>query len=155
MACSPPEVFDMQQVRWIVDSYRHWLGADLLVPLPNVSVWASALWSASRVVVSHGVEPDPVFNYGNRAALERFGYSWDQFTRLPSRYSAEPLNRDERSRVLDDVRRQGFSCGYQGVRIAANGQKFRIHSAVVWNLIDDSGHYRGQAACFAEWTDLP
>ena len=41
--------------------------------------------------------------------------------------------------------------GGMGVRISAGGRRFRIDRAVVWNLVDDEGAYRGQAASFAVW----
>ena len=45
----------------------------------------------------------------------------------------------------------GFIDDYTGVRISASGRRFRIDKAVVWNLVDQEGLYRGQAACFDAW----
>ena len=100
-------------------------------------------------MVSHGTEDDPVFNYGNRAALARFAMAWEEFTRLPSRESAEPVHRDERRRLLDRVARDGFIDDYEGVRITATGERFVVRGAVVWNVVDAEGVLRGQAATFA------
>jgi len=84
-------------------------------------------------------------------ALEVFAMDFAGFTRLPSRYSAEPLERDERARLLERVGRDGFIDDYAGVRISASGQRFRIKQAVVWNLIDEQGICHGQAASFDHW----
>jgi len=80
--------------------------------------------------------------------------SFADFTRLPSRYSAEPLAREERARLLARVSRDGFIDDYAGVRISAQGKRFRIAQAVVWNLIDADGRCHGQAATFTDWTPL-
>jgi hypothetical protein len=40
------------------------------------------------------------------------------------------------------------------VRIAADGTRFRIEDAVIWNLVDEAGHRQGQAAAFGNWTML-
>lgn len=136
----------------LVDSYRHLTGRQLVEPGPTIE---AALWSAPRVIVAHGTETDPVFFYGNRLALQLFEMSWDDFTRLPSRYSAEAPDRAERSRLLARVARDGYIDDYAGVRIAASGRRFRIESAVVWNLIDTAGHCHGQAATFERWVMLP
>ncbi|HRC61413.1 MAG TPA: MEKHLA domain-containing protein [Candidatus Propionivibrio aalborgensis] len=112
------------------------------------------LWSAPRVIVAHGIEAEPVFFYGNRMALELFEMDFASFTHLPSRYSAEPLERQERARLLERVRRDGFIDDYAGVRISATGKRFRIEQAVVWNLIDGNGDIHGQAATFDRWKPI-
>ena len=112
------------------------------------------LWNAPRVIVAHGTEDDPVFFYGNRQALEAFEMNFVNFTRLPSRFSAEPVNREERALLLERVSRDGFIDDYAGVRISATGKRFRIEQAVVWNLIDANGECHGQAATFDRWTSL-
>ena len=107
-----------------------------------------ALWNAPRAIVAHGTEDDPVFFYGNRLALQLFEMSFDEFTRLPSRFSAEPQAREERSKLLERVTRQGYADNYSGMRIASSGKRFMIADGTVWNLIDEQGKHRGQAAVF-------
>jgi hypothetical protein len=111
-------------------------------------------WHAPRVIVAHGVEDDPLFFYGNRLALQAFEMDFATFTRLPSRFSAEPLARDERARLLERVTRDGYIDDYAGVRISARGTRFRIEQAVVWSLLDGNGQYHGQAATFDRWTPV-
>jgi hypothetical protein len=93
-----------------------------------------------------------VFNYGNRAALELFEMSWRDFVALPSRESAEPVNREERRKLLDRVSSHGFVDDYRGVRISSTGRRFRIEEATVWNVLDESNVYRGQAAVIFRWS---
>jgi PAS domain-containing protein len=135
----------------IATSYRRLTGRNLIPPDADP---VEALWSAPRVIVAHGTEADPIFFYGNQAALDRFGMTLEAFTTLPSRHSAEPLHRDERQALLDRVTRHGFIDDYTGIRIAADGTRFRIEQATVWNLIDADGSIHGQAATFDRWTDL-
>ena len=112
------------------------------------------LWNAPRVIVAHGTEPDPIFFYGNRRALEVFEMDWASFVGMPSRLSAEPLLREERARLLQRVTEDGCITDYAGIRISATGRRFRIEQAVVWNLIDGSGMCHGQAATFDRWERL-
>lgn len=139
-------------VSLLASSFRRLLGRDLVVAGDSVE---TALWLAPRVIVAHGTENDPIFFYANRLALKRFEMSWDEFTRLPSPYSAEAPVRDERAQLLARVSRDGYIDDYAGVRIAASGRRFRIESAVVWNLIDAAGQCHGQAATFDRWVELP
>jgi hypothetical protein len=138
----------------IADSFHRLTGQQLLIRPEGISC-AEALWAAPHVIVAHGTEADPVFFYGNHRALELFDMSFETFTRLPSRLSAEPVAQAERAALLARVTRDGFIADYAGVRIAANGARFRIEQAVVWNLIDSQGVLHGQAATFSRWQCLP
>jgi hypothetical protein len=108
----------------------------------------AALWDLPCAVVAHGIESDPLFFFGNRAALAAFECDVVRFVGMPSRLSAEAPLRDERQRLLDRVSRDGFIDDYFGIRISASGRRFRIDRAVVWNLVDGQGVRHGQAATF-------
>ena len=138
--------------RLILANYRRWLGRDL-ARIAGGPEAAMQLFNAPCAVLSALGPPgsDHVFNYANRAALELFEYSWDELMGKPSSASAEPVHRDERRRLLDEVGRRGFIEDYSGVRISKNGRRFRIEQATVFNLTDDAGHYLGQAATFSRW----
>ena len=135
----------------IDESYRRLTGRQLVQPRDDLAV---ALWHAPRAIVAHGTQADPIFFYGNALALDLFEMPADEFMRLPSRLSAEPMLRDERARLLDRVTRDGFIDDYAGIRISASGQRFRIEQATVWNIIDATGAMHGQAATFDRWTML-
>ncbi|HEX5392003.1 MAG TPA: MEKHLA domain-containing protein [Rhodocyclaceae bacterium] len=139
--------------RLIVESYERLLGKPLLAASGESDLW-STLWAAPRVVVAHGTQDDPIFFYGNRMALQRFEMDFAAFTQLPSRYSAEPLLREERARLLKRVTRDGYIDDYAGIRIASSGRRFRIEQAVVWNLVDAEGCIHGQAATFDRWAPV-
>lgn len=143
--------FHWEHVQLLCQSYRVLIGRDLLTGNLHDRDSAELLYIAPFVVVSHDTAHDPVFNYANRKALELFEMSWDEMTSLPSRYSAELPNQAERARYLKMVKQNGFIENYSGIRITKTGKRFRIEQAVVWNLIDPSGTYRGQAATFGHW----
>ncbi len=84
-----------------------------------------ALWDLPAAVVAHGTEDDPVFFYGNRAALTLFEFPAAEFIRLPSRLSAVPQAREERARMLAAVAEHGFIDDYSGVRTARSGTPIR------------------------------
>ena len=107
-----------------------------------------AVWNAPRAIVAHGTEADPIFFYGNRLALQLFEMSFDQFARLPSRLSAEPLARTARARLLEQVSQRGYVDDYSGMRVASSGRRFMITGGTVWNLVDETGIRHGQAATF-------
>lgn len=104
---------------------------------------------APFAVVAHNADPDPVFIYANIAAQRCFGYGWSEFTSLPSRLSAEPINRADRQILLDKVKKDGHYSGYCGVRITKSGRRFSIDDGCIWQLTDHDGSTHGQAATFS------
>ena len=139
----------------LADSYAKLLGHPLVpqaMPAVEASEWLYE--SAPFAVLAHNTDPDPLFIYGNKAAQRRFEYSWDEITRLPSRLSAEALNREERQQFLARVQRLGYEAGYKGVRITKSGQRFMIEEATLWQLLDAVGKLHGQAVVIPRTQDL-
>lgn len=142
------------QSELIVGSYRHWLGEGLIPQGLSPEETARQLFVAPFVVVSHTPGRDPVLNYGNQMALELWEMTWNSFIQTPSRLTAEILDRPERAELLRKVAVQGYSRDYRGIRITSKGRRFRMEDAIIWNLVDKTGEYRGQAATFGRWTWL-
>lgn len=117
---------------------------------------AAALWLHPQPLVSHGTEADPIFRYANAAALALWQMDWHSFTSLRSRHSAEadPEIQSDRSALLTAALAQGHVADYQGIRISAKGQRFRISNTVLWTVTDASGHKHGQAALIGSVTLL-
>ena len=143
--------YQLEHTQLLNNSYKKLLSTDLLANAGADSDVAYQLFHAPFALVSHNTAREPIFNYANLKALELFELNWEAFTQLPSKLSAEPINQAERERLLAQVTQNGFIDNYAGVRISSTGKRFMINNAVVWNLIDDKGQNRGQAACFAEW----
>ncbi len=139
----------LRRLDLVVSSYQRLTGRRL-IDASHSDLW-QACWTAPRVIVAHGTEADPIFFYGNQLALRCFELDFAAFTRLPSRYSAEPLQREERDALLARVRERGFIDDYAGVPVSASGKRFRIEQATVWNLLDEAGQRHGQAATFERW----
>lgn len=129
----------------VASSFERLVGRPLV---PAGEDQLAALWNAPRAIVAHGTQPDPVFFFANRYALEVFESSVEDFTRMPSRLSAEAPLREERQALLDRVSRDGYTDDYAGIRITARGRRFMIRQAIVWNVLDPEGHWHGQAATF-------
>ncbi|RXD05822.1 MEKHLA domain-containing protein [Sphingomonas sp. UV9] len=129
----------------LVSSYLRAVGKSLV---PDTCDQNWLYHHAPFAVVAHNCDPDPVFIYANMAAQRCFGYDWTEFISLPSRLSAEPINRADRQVLLDRVRNEGCVSGYSGVRIAKSGRRFSIDSGCVWQLAEQDGSHHGQAATF-------
>jgi hypothetical protein len=141
----------VEHTQRLLNSYTKWLGRELLPRSGDPEIDRQALFAAPFIVVSHGTQPDPILNYGNRAALDLWETTWDQLTQMPSRLTAEPMHRDERAQFMARVKTEGHVRGYRGVRISSSGKRFMIDAAIIWNVLDEQGGLVGQAATFETW----
>jgi hypothetical protein len=142
-----------QHISIIVESYRKHFDDDL-IGVQNDPEITHKVETAPFPILSHTNAPDPIFNYGNQKALEIFEYSWEEFIKLPSRLSAEVGLQDERARVMREVRENGFTANYKGIRVSKSGRRFEILRAAIWNVEDESGIFIGQAAALFDWINL-
>jgi hypothetical protein len=135
----------------LLGSLRHCTGRNIVDNALPLQQQAEQLFHASFVIASHDAAADPVFNYGNKTALALWEISWEDFVVMPSRLSAEPLHQAERRKLLTAVNANGFVDNYQGIRISAQGRRFIIRQATLWNLVNHDGSYCGQAVMFRHW----
>jgi len=134
----------------LLHSYQHWTGTSLLNVSGTSEEIAQALFEAPFVLVSHGTQADPIFNYGNRKALQLWELTWEEFTKMPSRKSAEKIVQEERDRLLAEAASKGFS-NFSGVRITSTGKRFQIEDGILWNLIDEQNQRCGQASVLSKY----
>jgi hypothetical protein len=144
----------IEHTQILLNSYRRFVGVDLFARDGSDEDQSRALFEAPFVVVSHGIQTDPILNYGNQAALDLWEMELEALLKTPSRMTAEPVHRDERALLLERTSRDGFVDDYKGIRIASTGRRFLIEKAIVWNLVNDEGDRVGQAATFSDWVFL-
>lgn len=138
----------------LISSFLRQTGKRLISPELSDENAYQALFEAPFPVASHNTADDPMFNYGNLSAQKLFEMDWATLLTHPSRHSAEPENRAERTRLLKRVTEHGYIDDYRGIRVSSTGRRFRIEEAIIWNLIDVEGVYRGQAAALYKWAEL-
>jgi hypothetical protein len=147
-----PEIIHHSKL--LSESFAAVTGQYLLPDQLSPAELAQQLYEAPFVLLAHGTQPDPIFNYANNTAQRLWEMDWPQFTQLPSRLSAEPVAVVEREAMLAEAKRKGYISDYNGVRISSTGRRFIIKDAILWNIYDSAGTYQGQAATFKEWEYL-
>ncbi|WP_282076994.1 MEKHLA domain-containing protein [Epibacterium ulvae] len=140
---SAANAFQAEQARLIVTSYQQVVGETFPVAEPE------ELYHAPFAVLSHNTDADPVLTYGNLFAQELFEVRWGDLVTMHSKNTAEQVHRNERNRMFETMRAQGYIRNYQGVRISASGKRFEIQNATIWPLLDTEGKKQGEAAFFA------
>jgi MEKHLA domain len=152
------EIWEQEKIiNWcqlILNSYEQLLGKQLIPRNGDLLEEAKTIYFAPFVVVSHGTETPPIFNYANQIAQNLWEMNWEEITQLPSRESAIPDAREVREKMLQEVKDKGYIENFQGIRISRSGKLFRIENVTVWNVIDKENNYCGQAATYPQWTFL-
>ncbi|MBF6620198.1 MAG: MEKHLA domain-containing protein [Patulibacter sp.] len=137
------------RARWILRSYRHWAGEDLIdLPSDDEDARARALFGVPLAVLAHDRRDDPLCVYANAAALDAFELTIEEAAAFPTRRTAAPDARDERRSALSTAEDAGLVTGYRGIRVSTSGRRFRITDGRIWTVLDDDGQRVGQAAAF-------
>lgn len=126
--------------RWIARSFADHFGRPLA---PDGDPYG-----AGTAVLCHRLTDDPTFVYANRTAQQLWERPWRCLIGMPSRLTAPPEHRAERSAALDGHQ---VATAYSGERISATGRRFRIIDATIFPVADDTGAVVGQAATFDRW----
>ena len=140
-------------VERILASHQRAFGRPLMAgtgPTRDPRQAAQELFAAATVVLAHDGGADPRFVYANAAALRLWQRPWRQMVGLPSRLSAAPTERHERSAALARARQEAIA-NYSGIRVDSRGRRFRLEGARLWSLTGERGEPAGQAAAFDRW----
>jgi len=132
------------------ESYRHWTDHYLVEQRDPGEVLA-ALNEAKFVLISYGLEEDPIFNYANLRALSLFGYEHLAFLQLPNRETFVPEATAGRIGQSVRVEHEGVLSDYRGTRLTKAGKPIVIDDGVVWQLIDNLGRVHGYATQLNSW----
>lgn len=144
----------VRHVEILLDSFKKKVGRNLIPRSGNPIEDLKAVEKADFVLVSHDAQEDPVLNYGNPKALSLWEMSWNEFIQTPSKETAEAEERETRKQMLNEALQDGYFENYEGVRISKSGNRFRIKSALIWNVEDPEGNPIGQAAVFDKYEEL-
>lgn len=137
----------------ILDSYKQLIGLELL-ERTNQENDFDLIQNADFILVAHGNEIDPIFNFVNKAGLLLWEMTEDEFCNLESRKSANLDKREEREKLMNSVKEKGFYIGYEGIRASKSGREFWIKNVNVWNVYNSDNHFIGQAATYNKWEYL-
>jgi hypothetical protein len=138
----------------ITSSLKQLAGIEIVDFSKSTEEQAIQVFNAAYILLAHNASDDPVFNYGNKEALKLFEMTWEEFTSLHSKYSAEQDEREQRERFLAEVRKNGYADNYSGIRISKSGKRFEIKNVLLWNVFDEDNNRIGQAAMFKDYRYL-
>lgn len=133
----------------VLENLKRWTGYDLIQEYEfSLEKLGEQVFNADFYLLSHNTAADPVLTYGNQRVLDRWEVSWSELTSMRSSDTAKPIDRADRSKLMDQVKAHNYISGYTGARISKTGTEFQILDGTIWNLFLSNGSYYGQAAWF-------
>jgi len=99
-------------------------------------------------ILSHGTQPDPIYNYGNQASLILFEQTIERLCTTPSRYSTVPELMDDRTSLIRQIEEVDYGYLWNAVRNSIQGKLFVIEKILIWNVYNDKGERIGLAAFY-------
>tara|TARA_B110000211_G_C14081581_1_gene554795 strand:- start:279 stop:722 length:444 start_codon:yes stop_codon:yes gene_type:complete len=141
-------------VKQLLDSYKKFVKKDLIERSGDAETDFRIINNSSFIVASHNGADNPILNFGNKVALDLWELDWENFTKTPSRKTAELDLREKRQEMLRIAEVNGYFDDYEGIRISSTGKRFMIKKVIIWNVENESGEKIGQAATFSDITFL-
>ena len=153
----------LTHIRLVDNSLRLWTGKGVLERMGMTTVdadqrddqngdYEQVYLNDRYVLITHGTEDDPIYNFANRAALAAFWRPWDDMVRLPSSQSVvlRSVDASKRIELMKSVTDNNYVENATGIRVRDDGKFIQLVDAVVWNIVDDDDDrtYIGQAAFF-------
>jgi hypothetical protein len=146
---SPQNNYHQEHISMMLKNLKRWTSYDLIQEYGfSADRLGEEVFNADFYILSHNNAADPVFNYGNKSVLNLWEISWEELTIMYSRNAAKPVDRAERSSMLDRASKYNHISGYDGIRVSKTGREFKILDVTIWNLFLDNGDPYGQAAWF-------
>jgi MEKHLA domain len=141
--------YHREHVLIMLENLKKWTNYDLIKAYGfSVETLGEQVFNADFYLLSHNTAVNPVLTYGNQQVLDRWEVSWQELTAMHSSQTAKPIDRMDRSKLMEQVKVNNYVSGYSGVRISKTGQEFQILDGIVWNLFLNDGSFYGQAAWF-------
>ncbi|MBO9703601.1 MAG: MEKHLA domain-containing protein [Sporocytophaga sp.] len=141
----------VKHCKLIAKNYKFWTGKELFEEKLHESELSEKMYNAPFVILSHGTQADPIYNYVNLKAQELWEYTWDEMIKLPSRRSAGTNETAQRLELIKEGQEKGITFTEKALRESCSGKKFYIKNVVLFNLLGEGGEYEGQCAIYNDW----
>jgi MEKHLA domain len=133
----------------MLEQLKKWTGYDPIAEYGFAfDTLGEQVFKADFYILSHDRSADPILTYGNNRVLELWEVDWEELTKMHSKDTAKSVDRQDRSVMMAQVKRDNYLSGYSGMRVSKTGKEFKILDGVIWNMFADNGDFYGQAAWF-------
>ncbi|XP_074286984.1 homeobox-leucine zipper protein ATHB-8-like [Silene latifolia] len=146
-----PEVQTL--ARWICQSYRSYLGVELLKPSnEGGEPILKTLWHHSDAILCCSLKALPVFTFANQAGLDMLETTFVALQDITLEKIFDEQGRKTLFAELPQIMQQGFICLQGGICMSSMGRAVSYERAVAWKVFDDVEDAQCMCFMFINWS---
>ncbi|KAK1550389.1 hypothetical protein Q3G72_018285 [Acer saccharum] len=137
--------------RWISQSYRCYLGAELLKTEGSESI-LKALWHHSDAVMCCSLKALPVFTFANQAGLDMLETTLVALQDITLEKIFDDNGRKTLCSEFPQIMQQGFMCLQGGICLSSMGRAVSYERAVAWKVLNEEENAHCICFMFINWS---
>lgn len=150
----PPGTPEAQTLaRWICQSYRFFLGVELLKPaIDGSESILKTLWHHSDAIMCCTLKALPVFTFANQAGLDMLETTLIALQDITLEKIFDENGRKTLFSELPQIMQQGFACLQSGICISSMGRPITYERAVAWKVLNEEENAHCICFMFVNWS---
>ncbi|XP_051137579.1 homeobox-leucine zipper protein ATHB-8-like isoform X2 [Andrographis paniculata] len=139
--------------RWIFESYRFFLGVELLKPVAEGSDSVlKSLWQHSDAVLCCSMKALPVFTFANQAGLDMLETTLVALQDITLEKIFNEAGRKALFAELPQIMQQGYACLLGGICLSSMGRAVSYERAVAWKVLNEEEGAHCLCFMFVNWS---
>ncbi|XP_057526615.1 homeobox-leucine zipper protein ATHB-15-like [Amaranthus tricolor] len=139
--------------RWIVQSYRCFLGVELLKSTGEGSdAILKSLWHHSDAIMCCSLKALPVFTFANQAGLDMLETTLVALQDITLEKILDDHGRKTLVSEFPQILQQGFACLQGGICLSSMGRPVSYERAVAWKVLNEEENAHCICFMFMNWT---
>ncbi|XP_004501146.1 homeobox-leucine zipper protein ATHB-8 isoform X2 [Cicer arietinum] len=137
--------------RWICNSYRFYLGVELLKCEGSESILKS-LWHHSDAVLCCSLKALPVFTFANQAGLDMLETTLVALQDITLEKIFDDNGKKSLCSEFPQIMQQGFMCMQGGICLSSMGRAITYERAVAWKVLNEEESAHCICFMFINWS---
>ncbi|PIA64737.1 hypothetical protein AQUCO_00100306v1 [Aquilegia coerulea] len=139
--------------RWICQSYRCYLGVELLKPTTDGSESnLKTLWHHSDAIMCCSLKALPVFTFANQAGLDMLETTLVALQDITLEKIFDDHGRKTLCSEFPQIMQQGFACLQGGICLSSMGRPVSYERAVAWKVLNEEENAHCICFMFVNWS---
>nr|GEV53906.1 homeobox-leucine zipper protein ATHB-15 [Tanacetum cinerariifolium] len=139
--------------RWICNSYRCYLGVELLKAAGQGSESIlKSMWHHSDAIICCSMKALPVFTFANQAGLDMLETTLVALQDISLEKILDENGRKSLCNEFPQIMQQGFACLQGGICVSSMGRPVSYDRAVAWKVLNDEENAHCICFMFINWS---
>ncbi|KAI3775087.1 hypothetical protein L1987_49655 [Smallanthus sonchifolius] len=139
--------------RWISNSYRCYLGVELLKVVGEGSdSILKSMWHHSDAILCCSMKAMPVFTFANQAGLDMLETTLVALQDISLEKILDENGRKGLCSEFPQIIQQGFACLQGGICVSSMGKPVSYERAVAWKVVNEEDHAHCICFMFINWS---